>query len=67
MELLDFVTRPRLRVLRTLRPPAASGSKLAPYVGCPFLSPFQNNKVSIQAQQERALTIDRLTRLVFLI
>ena len=29
----DFVTRPRLRVLWTLRPPATSGSKLAPYVG----------------------------------
>ena len=33
---LDFLTRPRLRVLWTLRPPATSGSKLAPYVGCPF-------------------------------
>ena len=33
MELLDFLTRPRLRVLW---PPATSGSKLAPYVGCPF-------------------------------
>ncbi len=32
MELLDFLTRPRLRVLWTLRPPATSGSKLAPYV-----------------------------------
>ena len=31
MELLDFVTRPRLRVLLTLRPPATSGSN--PYVG----------------------------------
>ncbi len=36
LELLDLLTRPRLRVLWTLRPPAASGSKLALYVGCPF-------------------------------
>jgi len=28
------------------------------------LSPFHNKKVSIQAQQEKALTIDRLTRLI---
>ncbi|MFS7904188.1 hypothetical protein Hanom_Chr01g00033101 [Helianthus anomalus] len=27
MEFLDFLTRPRLRVLWTLRPPATSGSK----------------------------------------
>ena len=33
MELFSFVTRPRLRVLWALRPPATSGSKLAPYVG----------------------------------
>ena len=30
---IGFWTRPRLRVLWTLRPPATSGSKLAPYVG----------------------------------
>jgi hypothetical protein len=33
---LDFVIRPQLRVLWTLLPPATSGGKLAPYVGCPF-------------------------------
>ncbi|KAK4707073.1 hypothetical protein R3W88_033371 [Solanum pinnatisectum] len=30
---IGFWTRPRLGVLWTLRPPATSGSKLAPYVG----------------------------------
>jgi len=30
---IGFWTRPRLRVLWTLRPSATSGSKLAPYVG----------------------------------
>ncbi|PHU11607.1 hypothetical protein BC332_18537 [Capsicum chinense] len=30
---IGFWTRPQLRVLWTLRPPATSGSKLAPYVG----------------------------------
>lgn len=46
MELLDFLTRPRLPHLRRpfARPPPV-GSKLAPYLCWLPLSPFNNNKI----------------------
>ncbi|KAL5798387.1 hypothetical protein ACOSQ2_003207 [Xanthoceras sorbifolium] len=51
MELLDFVTRPRLPHLRRpfARPPPV-GSKLAPYVGCPFPP---NNKIRLGLESKK--------------
>ncbi|KAH0705874.1 hypothetical protein KY285_010399 [Solanum tuberosum] len=47
---IGFWTRPRLRVLWTLRSPATSGSKLAPYVGKLGEECISIKKDSIQPQ-----------------
>lgn len=61
MELLDFLTRPRLPVQNSLRPPATSGSKLAPYVGCPLILSLSCWSF-FKPSKKRPLTIDRLRR-----